>query len=80
MTQHTAPVAGPDAGIEVSQAMAPDALGWLSRMLLTQRPEGTHLAGQLDQIAGSTGNSPMLAVRKTARSRAEEYIWLLPGQ
>jgi pyruvate dehydrogenase E1 component alpha subunit len=45
MRPHTAPVAGQEAGIEVTQAMAADALGWLSRMLLIREFEST--AGRL---------------------------------
>ena len=41
MRPHTAPVEGQEAGIEVTQAMAPDALGWLSRMLLIREFEST---------------------------------------
>ena len=41
MRPHTAPVEGQEAGIEVTQAMAADALGWLSRMLLIREFEST---------------------------------------
>src|ERR1700746_3964231 len=39
--QHTAPVEGQEAGIEVTQGMADAALVWLSRMLLVREFEST---------------------------------------
>src|ERR1700761_3107606 len=41
MRPHTAPVEGQQTGIEVTQAMAADALGWLSKMLLIREFEST---------------------------------------